>query len=427
VQTADGAQAALDVPSGATTGLKLNGDITVSSGSAADVALASFDPCAAIVLTGNGTYALQPQSQITIQAIPVAGPEVAGTPGAVIAVPGGGYATVDNGSGDYTRTAQRFDGAGQPVGAPVSLTIGDRYFGSFAALKGGGWAAVWFEPTTTSGMQQVYTRAWDAQGQPLGATAVALSDPGRLDGPAEIPNIAALAGGGYVVIWGLPPTDDGVWAQRFTASGTPAADAVQVVSTSNGSIAVAGLAAGGYVVTWGRLGMSDTGGVQAFSATDERLAPIQSAGSNTAGGGPPRPVDAGLAGGGAVTAWQAVYEHVHMQQLAADGTPVGDAQIVDDQTTRPIFASIAIGALADGGSVIAWTQVDGNVYARRYLPSGAPAGAQTKINLVTTGANTPVGVAVRDDGSFEIHWTAAGSDGTRRTYVRTFASGSLAG
>jgi hypothetical protein len=90
VQNADGTQAALDVPGGTTTGLKLNGDITVQSGSAADAALAGFDPCAAIVLTGNGTYMLQPQSPITIRAIPVAGPEVPGTPGAVVPVPGGG-------------------------------------------------------------------------------------------------------------------------------------------------------------------------------------------------------------------------------------------------------------------------------------------------------------------------------------------------
>jgi hypothetical protein len=287
---------------------------------------------------------------------------------------------------------------------------------------------VWFEHTATPGVEQVYTRAWDAQGQPLSApTPVSLSDPGRLDGPAEVPTLAALAGGGYVVIWGLPPTDDGVWAQRFTAAGAPAAPPVQVVETSNGSIGVAALAAGGYVVTWGRLGASDTGGVQAFSANDERLASIQSAGSNGAGGGPPIPVDRGLLGGGAVTVWQALREHIHVQQLTADGTPLGAPQIVDDQTANPIFAVIGVGALADGGSLIAWSQVDGNVYARRYLPSRAPAGPQTKINLVTTSANRPVGVAVRDDGSFEIHWTGVGSDGVRRTYVRTFASGSLAG
>jgi hypothetical protein len=288
---------------------------------------------------------------------------------------------------------------------------------------------VWFEPTsTTVAPDQLYTRAWDAQGQPLSApTPISLIEPGRLDGPAEVPNIAALAGGGYVVIWGLPPNDDGVWAQRFTAAGVAAADPVHVVATSNGSIGVAALAAGGYVVSWGRLGASDTGGVQAFSSTDERLAPIQSAGSNGEGGGPPIPVLRGLAGGGAVIAWQALREHMLMQQLAADGTPLAPPQIVDDQTAQPIFQQIAVGALADGGSVIAWTQVDGKAFARRYLPNGTPAGPQTQINLVTTSAGGPVGVGVRADGTFEIHWTAVGSDGVRRAYVRTFPAGALAG
>lgn len=425
VQPAGGAETALKVPGGAASGLKLMGDITVQPGAVSDLALDGFDACTAIASTGKGSYNLKPEAPARMEPVAQAGPEVAGADGEVIPLPAGGWVLAAHSGTSWS--LQHYGATGNATGSPAYVSIGSDIAPSFAALAGGGYAAVWLMQTSTLDVYQVTTQAWDTNGVALSpATNVALVNPGKLSHPPALPKIAALAGGGYVLVWGLPPSDDGVYAQRFTASGAAAAPAVRVVESGTGSLGAAALPAGGYVVTWGRLS-STSGGAQAFSAADVPLAAMQSAGSNGDGGGPPIPVVRALAGGGAVIAWQAVGQHLMMQQVAADGTPVTAAQIVDDLTASPIFASIAIGALPDGGSVIAWTQ-SGGVYARRYLASGAPAGPQTKINLVTTSAGTPVGVAVRADGSFEIHWTGLlPTETVRRTYVRTFPAGSLAG
>lgn len=426
VQPTGGTETALDVPSGTSSGFKLMGDITIAPGTTGDVVLAGFDPCAAIVMTGNGSFKLKPEA--TMQAVATAGPEVPGPAGVVLPVPGDGFALGTNVGATWT--LQRFDAPGNPSGAPTTITVptvNGVSFVTFAALTGGGYAAVWIEPTFRMGVVQVQTEAWDASGTALGpALEVASVVSGKLSHPPALPQIAPLADGGYVLAWGLALTDNGIFAQRFTASGAAAAPVVPVTDSGTGPLGVTGLVAGGYLVTWG-LFNSPTGGVRAFSATDVPLAAAQSAGPNGDGGGPPIPVVRALTGGGAVIAWQAVGQHLMMQQVAADGTPVTAAQVVDDQTASPVFDIIAVGALPDGGSVIAWTQADGNVYARRFNADGTPAGPQTKINLVTTGAGGPVGVTVMSDGSFAIRWTATGSDGVAGTFVRTFPANALTG
>jgi hypothetical protein len=423
VQLAGAGESALKVPGGSASGLKLAGDLVVAAGTTGDVAIASFDPCSAIVTTGKGSYNLKPEAEAVVKPVMQAAPESAGPAGQVLHVPGGGNATADlNGN---VVTFRRFDAAGNAAGQ-TQIVVNEPVFTWYAALKGGGYAAVWIALWNNSGTQQVITQAWSATGASVGPQSVALVDPGRLAHPAALPRIAPLDDGGYVLAWGLPVADNGVYAQRFTSTGVAANTPIRVAESGTGSLGLANLASGGYVVSWGRLD-SPSGGVQVFSAADVPAGPAQSAGSNGDGGGPPIPVLQGLAGGGAVIAWQAVHEHLMMQQVAADGSPVTGAQVVDDLTTSPVFVSVAIGALPDGGSVIAWTQSDGNVYARRYLASGAAAGPQTRINLVSTSAAGPVGVAVHADGSFEVHWNALDSGGTRQWWSRLFAAGSLMG
>lgn len=428
VQPAGGAEAALKVPGGAASGLKLMGDITVATNAKGDVALDAFDPCTAIVVTGNGSYNLKPEAQASMKPVMQAGPEVVGAAGEALPVPGGGYALAAHGNWGTPWTLQRYDASGQPVGASFTVTTGEDIAGHFAALAGGGYAAVWLNSATTVDVNQVMTQAWDAAGHALSApTPVALVHPGG-NGPPVLPQIAALPDGNYVIAWGQTPGNTDVYAQRYTSSGAAAAPPVLVTTSGRGSLGLTALASGGYLVAWGQFAPATTGGVRAYSASDVPLGPVQNAGSSGEGGGPPMPVLRGLAGGGAVIAWQAVHEHLMMQQVGPDGTPLAPAQVVDDQTASPVYGYIAIGALPDGGSVIAWIDAGtGNVYARRYLASGAPAGPQTQVNIATTQASVPVSVDVLADGSFQIRWTAAGADGTRAPYVRTFPADALRG
>jgi hypothetical protein len=284
---------------------------------------------------------------------------------------------------------------------------------------------VWLNSTTTNGVNQVMTQAWDAAGNALSAaTPVALVHPGG-NGPPVLPKIAALTGGGYVITWGQPPGDTSVFAQRYTSAGVAAAAPVLVTATGRGSLGLTALASGGYLVAWGQSGAA-TGDVQAYSAADVPVGPVQAAGSNGDGGGPPIPVLRGLTGGGAVIVWQAALQHLMMQAVDATGAPLTAPQVVDDLVASPIYSSIAIGAMPDGSFVVAWTE-GGNAYARRYSASGTALGPQVKINMVTTGVGGPTGIAVLADGSFQVHWSVTAGDGTRTWYVRTFPAGASLG
>jgi hypothetical protein len=122
--------------------------------------------------------------------------------------------------------------------------------------------------------------------------------------------------------------------------------------------------------------------------------------------------------------WALVNQRVMAQQFAADGTPLA-ARIVNDATaTLPFFTWSYVTGLPDGGYVVAWFELNGNIYGRRYAADGTPLGEQTRINLITTKVGQPAVVAL-SDGRFMISWDGEGADGVRRTYGRVFPSDGL--
>jgi hypothetical protein len=88
VPTGSTAEVALDTPSAAQTGIKLNGSIDVAAGATTDLVL-DFDACKSVVTKGNGRYALKPV--ISVTAAPTTGATFGGitgyvTPGMTTAV-----------------------------------------------------------------------------------------------------------------------------------------------------------------------------------------------------------------------------------------------------------------------------------------------------------------------------------------------------
>jgi hypothetical protein len=439
VQPAGGTLAPLSVPGGEQSGLKLKGDISVSSGQFADIALQGFDACSAIVSAGNsGKYNLKPEISIQAQAVPQAGPEARQTyGGTVMPLPGGGFVTVNLDFYGGTWLLQRYTAAGQPTGAPTTITAAAGQIGSIAPLAGGGYAIIWVTSLGTwlgsdgnyHSVNQLYVQGFTAAGAPIGSPLpLAIVDPGAVSRPAAVPQVAALSNGGFVVVWGLQRSfggntfDTSVYAQRFTAAGAPDGSVQLVTPQGTGFLGVTGLTTGGYLVTWGDLSGSE-GGARAFAADGTPLGPQHDAGSSWGDGAGPRGDLQPLQGGGAVMVWAVPNQHLMVQQFAPDGTPL-PAQIVNDATASPGVALSAVGGLPDGGYVVAWAEAGGNVYARRYAANGTPVGAQTQINVTTTGNAAP-SVIVLSDGSFTVAWSGIGTDGVRATYARTFPAGGL--
>ncbi len=152
------------------------------------------------------------------------------------------------------------------------------------------------------------------------------------------PSVSKLAGGGYVVVWtsrGQDGNSDGVYAQRFDASGVPVGPEFRVNTTVVSDQVlpqVAGLSDGSFAITW----------------TDRSGADGSSYG-------------------------------VFLQRYVADGSSLGGEQRVNTYTTNqqdePALAAY------DGGFVVTWSSYgpDGSdlgVQAQRFSNAGTTVGGE---------------------------------------------------
>ena len=195
-----------------------------------------------------------------------------------------------------------------------------------------------------------------------------------VSGSQEDPAVAALADGGYVIVWGSDDQDgsaSGVFGQRYNADGVLVGPEFLVNSNVLGSQVdpqVTGLVGGGFVVTW----------------TDQD--------SNADG-----------------SSWG-----IKAQQYAADGSAVGSEFIVNTITSSTQYEP-AIAALNDGGYVIAYRDggnADGSadgVFAQRYDASGATVGSEFQVNTQTSSNQFDPGVASLADDGFVVVWTSVTS------------------
>ena len=379
---------------------------------------------------GTSEQGVTPASQPGVQ-LPIVPPERQIASGTVMPLLGDGY-VVSRMPAPNVWVLQRFGADGQPVGPETTIAPP---FGAIepvvptvAPLTGGGYALMWLQ-RGADGVYDVYTKSYTSAGTVMGSPLrIGRTEPGRLSRPPAVPQLTALAGGGYVIVWGLQPADPGVYAQRFNANGSPAAAAHQVAAQGNGYLGVTGLTTGGYLVTWGVFTGPD-GRARAYSSSDVPLGPAQPAGSNWTGGhiAPPDEL-APLAGGGSVIAWQIPFEHLRALPLAPDATPLGSPTIVDANAASPFNIWSSVAGLADGGFVVAWFEIgttarDG-LFARRFAADGTPTGPETRVNLITASPHSPVVVAMAD-GGFMITWSGVGIDGVRANYGRVFPASGL--
>jgi len=147
--------------------------------------------------------------------------------------------------------AQILDAAGNKVGGEFRVntqTVGSQGAAHVAALSGGGFLVTWTDDDTQGFNAQLFTNG----GVKIGSQFDIASD-----GPnAEDGNIAALQGGGFVVVLGSENgTTHQIEAHLFNAAGTQIADFLVLAPQDLNNVAigtphVASLPGGGFVVSW---------------------------------------------------------------------------------------------------------------------------------------------------------------------------------
>ncbi|MGG5811775.1 VCBS domain-containing protein [Falsiroseomonas sp. CW058] len=280
--------------------------------------------------------------------------------------------------------------------------------------------------------------------------------------PGSLPSghaMAALAGGGHVVVWQAVAADafaSGVWARIFGADGRPLGAEFRVNAAvpdlGAAEPAVTALAGGGFAVAWrgdadepGPGGGSFAISVQAFGAAGERIGGEVRVNALVAGQ-QEAPGITQLGGGQLLVTWQGeeprpdgLGTFMAGRLLAVGGTGLsplgGELRLtpLDPPGTEALLPSIearGTAALAGGGFVQAWiwTEADSgfiSVLHRRFGADGLPDGPVLAANVdgadgFSAAPATALGLAALSGGGFALAWRTA--DPQAPLAVRSFAA-----
>ena len=146
----------------------------------------------------------------------------------VAGLDGGGSVVVwsiDGGDASgYGILAQEFDSAGVAVGSPVQVnteTTGDQRSVTVEALVGGGYVVAWESDGQDGSGDGIFAQRFNATSAAVGPEFQVNT---YFFNDQSFPSITALGDGGFVVTWNSSGQDgsfEGIYAQRFDASGNP--------------------------------------------------------------------------------------------------------------------------------------------------------------------------------------------------------------
>jgi hypothetical protein len=283
-----------------------------------------------------------------------------------------------NGANSQVR-AQRFNTAGTPIGQEFRANTTTAYFlfaAKVAALKDGGFVAVWTSIDQDGSGTGISGQRFDAAGRRAGAEFRVNT---TTDNEQESPSVAVLGNGSFVVTWtshrnNLAATD--IHGQRFRADGKPLGPEFRVNTFRMGcqcSASVAALGEKDFVVTWSSLGQDGSGeGVygQRYNAQGRAGAEFRVNGITAGDQGMPSVT--GLGHGRFIVVYSnfnGSHTDIHSQRFRG-GSALGPEFRVN--TTRPDSQDLpVVAALGKGGFVVVWMadNQDGagyGIYGRRY-------------------------------------------------------------
>ena len=111
------------------------------------------------------------------------------------------------------------------------------------------------------------------------------------------------------------------------------------------------------------------------------------------------------------------------QRYAATGAPLGAEFRVNTYTTGNQSLPSAAVSLSGPFGVV-WRSTDGSAYGvvgQRFAVSGAPLSAEFRVNTYTTQAQTPTGVATDSVGNFVVVWQSAQDGSLQGVFAQRFA------
>jgi hypothetical protein len=337
---------------------------------------------------------------------------------------------------DFNTTANRFVRAqlyapdGTPLGGELTLAADSAIRPDVVGLADGGFVLTWI------GGGAICAQIFDAQGV---ATAPRFDlNPGSAFNDGQ-PEITALAGGGFAVVWddtrtsGGDVSGSGVRLSTFDATGAGLLSNVVVNGSTSGhqtDASVTGFADGGFVVTWTDLGPRGAGATwmikaQLFDAQGVRIGGEFLVNDPATATGSVESTVTTLANGNFAVAW---YDNSaqHVQVFTPIGVKVGAEVSVAGVMALVPAVGPAITALTDGGFAVAWQDngaqpSDGSgsaIFVQAYDALAHAAGAAMRVNSQTDGDQIDPSITGMAGGGFMVSWTDLHGSGADDDEVR---------
>jgi hypothetical protein len=256
--------------------------------------------------------------------------------------------------------------------------------------------------------------------------------------PQRNPDVAGRSDGSFVVVWenrpGADPFDYDIIARRFSSTGVPIGGELQVntfTSSSQNDPHVAADDTGNFVVVWWSPGVNLYPRVMArrFSSSGTPLSDeIQVNTYTTTGNDSP---DLAIAPDGRfLVVWDSFpdgsQEGVRSRLFDSAGSPLAtELQLNTYITDHQIDPAVAVDG--SGRFVVVWrsTGQDGSfdgAFGRRLDSNGAPVGAEFQINTITAGVQTAPAVAAADEGTFLVSWSSTQGPSPSDVFLRRYSS-----
>ena len=275
--------------------------------------------------------------------------------------------------------AQRFDKDSVNVGSEVFVNtykLGEQTKPSVAALADGGWVIMWSTDGQDGSGGAVYGQRYDPDGEKAGLMFRANT---FTEGDQSTPNVAALPAGGFVVVWESVKQDffgKGVFGQRFDESGSIVGGEFQVNTSNFGEQTVplvAALKDGGWVVVWEST--EQDGGhydiiAQRFDKANNRVGGELVIAGANDNNKQQQPDAVGTTDGGYVVAFRASDGMMWGQRVMANNKKL-NSQFPLALSKSSAQANPALAALPRGGFVGSWN-ISNSIYSRRFLADGTP-------------------------------------------------------
>ncbi|OEJ68071.1 hypothetical protein BEN30_07365 [Magnetovibrio blakemorei] len=253
--------------------------------------------------------------------------------------------------------------------------------------------------------------------------------------------IAALDGGGYVVVWNdanaLDGASSGIIGQQYDASGNTIGNEFVINSTTAGNQrnpAVTGLSNGGYVVTWQDENATDGNGIgifaQRFDSSGSAVGGEFQVNATYTTGDQVLPEITALDDGGFAVTWVNQNNDdgggygIYARRFDADSNAVSSEFLVNS-TTSGNQNNPRIATLTNGNFIVTWTDenaADGSgsgVFAQRYDSSGTALGSEFQVNTTTANNQQTSGVTGLAGGGFVVTWH---EENTQDIYAQVYNS-----